>query len=154
MNEVKFYEFLRKNSHGRIGKNKAALILKTINGSIGKSNWDEFSAMQIRMLLDNFQLIQKQVTELKKEIEKFSDQFENKKYVASVVGVSPYAAAVDLAELGDVTRFATKHQLMPLPALTLQFLSQESTKENKVTGFPSQAPNICESNCTTPPKPL
>ena len=111
VNEVKFYEFLRKNSHGRIGKNKAALILKTINGSIGKSNWDEFSAMQIRMLLDNFQLIQKQVTELKKEIEKFSDQFENKKYVASVVGVSPYSAAVYLAELGDVTRFATKHQL-------------------------------------------
>lgn len=111
VDEVKFYEFLRKNSHGRIGKGKSELILKTINGSIGKNNWDEFSIMQIRMLLDSFQLIQKQVTELKKEIEKFSEQFENKKYVTSVVGVSPYSAAVYLAELGDVTRFATKHQL-------------------------------------------
>jgi transposase len=111
VDEVKFCEFLRKNSHGRIGKDKAELILKTINNSIGKNNWDEFSVMQIRMLLDNFQLIQKQVAELKKEIEKFSDQFEGKKYIASVVGVSPYSAAVYLAELGDVSRFITKHQL-------------------------------------------
>lgn len=111
VNEVKFCEFLRKNSHGRISKNKATSILQTLNSSIGKSNWDEFSIMQIRMLLDNLQLIQKQVVELKKEIEKFSDQFEGKKYIASVVGVSPYSAAVYLAELGDVSRFTAKHQL-------------------------------------------
>lgn len=111
VNETKFCEFLRKNSHGRIGEDKAISILKTINGSIGKSNWDEFSVMQIRMLLDNFKLIQKQIVELKKEIEKFSDQFEDKKYVVSVVGVSSYSAAVYLAELGDVARFTTKHQL-------------------------------------------
>lgn len=109
--EKEFCEFLRKHSHGRINRDKATLILKTINGSIGKSNWDEFSVMQIRMLLDNFQLIQKQVVELKKEIEKFSDQFENKKYVASVVGVSSFSAAIYLAELGDVSRFQNKKQI-------------------------------------------
>jgi transposase len=111
VDEIEFCEFLRKSSRGRIDKDKARLILKTINNSIGKNSWDEFSVMQIRMLLDNFHLIQKQVDKLKKEIEKFSDQFEDKKYVSSVVGVSPYSAAVYLAELGDVTRFATKHQL-------------------------------------------
>lgn len=111
VDEVKFFEFLHKNSHGRIAGDKASLILKTINNSIGKNHWDEFSIMQIRILLDNFQLIQKQVAQLKKEIEKFSNQFEGKKYVNSVVGVSPYSAAVYLAELGEIERFKSKHQL-------------------------------------------
>jgi transposase len=112
-----FCEFLQKNSHGRIRKDKADLILQTMINSVGKNNWDEFSAMQIRMLLDNFQLIQKQVLELKKEIEKFSDQFEDKKYIQSVVGVSSFSAAVYLAELGDVSRFSNKHQVTAFAGL-------------------------------------
>jgi transposase len=106
-----FIELLRKNSHGRIEKTKAELILQTINNSVGKNYWDEFSVMQIEMLLDNFHLIQKQVNQLKKEIEKFSDQFKEKVYVNSVVGVSSFSAAVYLAELGDIERFKSKHQL-------------------------------------------
>jgi len=106
-----FAELLKKNSRGRIGEAKSELILQTINNSVGKNYWDEFSVMQIKMLLDNFRLIEKQVDQLKKEIEKFSDQFEDKVYVNSVVGVSSFSAAVYLAELGDIERFKSKHQL-------------------------------------------
>jgi len=106
-----FAELLKKNSRGRIGEAKSELILQTINNSVGKNYWDEFSVMQIKMLLDNFRLIEKQVDQLKKEIEKFSDQFEDKVYVNSVVGVFSFSAAVYLAELGDIERFKSKHQL-------------------------------------------
>lgn len=106
-----FVEFLQQHSRGRIDKDKADFILQTIINSVGKNNWDEFSVLQIRMLLDNFKLIQNQVTELKQEIERFSDQFEDKEYIHSVVGVSSFSAAVYLAELGDVSRFTNKHQL-------------------------------------------
>lgn len=112
-----FCEFLQRHSRGRIGKDKAGLILKTINCSVGQGNWDDFSALQIKMLLDNLKLIQKQVAELKKEIEKFSDQFENKKYVDLVTGVSSFSAAVYLAELGDIERFQNKHQLTAFAGL-------------------------------------
>lgn len=106
-----FYKLLRKNSHGKIKKDKADLILRAMTNSVGKNNWDKFSVIQVRMLLDNLKLIQEQIIELKKEIEKFSDQFKDKKYVNSVVGVSSFSAAVYLAELGDVSRFENKHQL-------------------------------------------
>lgn len=112
-----FGEFLQQYSRGRISRDKADLILQTMINSVGKNSWDEFSAMQIGMLLDNFKLIQKQVAELKKEIEKFSDQFEDKKYIQSVVGVSSFSAAVYLSELGDISRFQNKHQLTAFAGL-------------------------------------
>lgn len=115
--QAEFTEFLKTNSRGRIGQGKAVLILQTMLKSVGRKNWDEFSVLQIKILLDNFNLIQSQVTELKKEIEKFSDQFEDKKYVHSVVGVSSFSAAIYLAELGDVARFSNKSQLTAFAGL-------------------------------------
>jgi transposase len=106
-----FYEFLRKESRGRIKEDRAKLILETLQNSIGQKHWDDFAALQLRMLLDNFELIERQIIELKKEIEVFSDQFEEKKYIASIPGVSSISAAIYLSEIGNVNRFQTKHRL-------------------------------------------
>lgn len=130
-----FIELLRKNSRGRIRKTKSELILQTINNSVGKNYWDEFSVMQIRMLLDNFYLIQKQVNELKKEIEKFSDQFEDKAYVNSVVGVSSFSAAVYLAELGDIERFQNKHQLTAFAGIDASVFESGEYKRKQGNGI-------------------
>lgn len=107
----RFAELLKKKSRSRIGEDKAFLILKTLQNSIGQQHWDNIAALQLKMLLDNLNLIEKQVSELKREIEILSDQFDEKKYVASVSGVSSISAAIYLAELGDINRFHDKHQL-------------------------------------------
>lgn len=106
-----FCAVLTKESRGRITVDRARTILHTLQHSIGQHHWDDFAAVQLRMLLDTLELIQKHIVELKKEIEQSSDHWEDKHYLVSIPGVSSISAAIYLAELGDLSRFQNKHQL-------------------------------------------
>lgn len=106
-----FCALLTKESRGRITSDRALTILQTVQHSIGQHHWDDIAVIQVRMLLDTLELIQKHVIELKKEIEQSSDHYADKRYLVSIPGVSSISAAIYLAELGDISKFHTKHQL-------------------------------------------
>ena len=106
-----FCTVLTKASRGRIKSDRALILLRTLQNSIGQHQWDDIAVMQIRMLLNTLELIQKHIIELKNAIEQRSDQCEDKKYIVSIPGVSSISAAIYLAELGDISRFHNKHQL-------------------------------------------
>lgn len=112
-----FCVLLTKESRGRITVDRARAILQTMQHSIGQHHWDDISGLQIRMLLDTLELIQKHIVELKREIEQSSDHWEDKHYLASIPGVSSISAAIYLAELGDISKFHNKHQLTAFAGL-------------------------------------
>lgn len=109
--EQSFCELLSGESRGRIKKDRALKIMAAIKNSIGRGHWDDCSAMQVKMLLDNLDMLSRQIGELKSQIEKLSDQLEEKKWLVSIPGISSVSAAIYLSELGDVSRFENKHKL-------------------------------------------
>lgn len=106
-----FCALLTKESRGRITSDRAVVILQTVQHSIGQHHWDAVAVMQLRMLLDTLELMQTHIIELQREIEQASDHWEDKHYLVSIPGVSSISAAIYLAELGDISKFHTKHQL-------------------------------------------
>lgn len=126
-----FAAFLKKTSRSRIKADRAMTILATLQASIGQQHWDNIATLQLKMLLDNLDLIGKQILELEREIEILSDQFDEKKYVVSVSGVSSISAAIYLAELGDINRFHDKHQLTAFAGIDASVFESGSYKRKQ-----------------------
>lgn len=116
--EEEFSQLLKESSRQRINKEKAKKILDSFKESIGQELRDEFSFLQLRILLENLKLIQSQVKEVKEKINEFSKNFpvinEIKK---SQKGLSCYLSSICLAEIGEIERFSSPEKLVAFAGL-------------------------------------
>lgn len=106
-----------KTSRGRLSETKAKEIVCILKNSLGKEYRCGNAKLQLKMLLESMGLIDKQIKEIKKQIEKNSLQFEEIKYLSSIKGVSNYLASVILCEIGNINRFSNKGQLTAFAGL-------------------------------------
>lgn len=115
--EKEFIDLVKKKSRGRIKEERGKKILEGIKNSIGIENNDEYSGMQLKMLIESLKLILRQKEEVEKKIKEMSDKFESKKVIATIIGVSEKIAAVAIAEIGDVNRFENADKLTAFAGL-------------------------------------
>ena len=117
--EQTFIEFLRKNSKGHVKKDKALKILSVIRDSIGKSQRDEYSALELSMLMSQFRQLVNQLNQIKTEAINLAQRFcpESFKWINSVIGVSEYMTSVMLAEIGEINKFEKSKQLVAFSGL-------------------------------------
>jgi transposase len=110
---------LVRTSRGRLSAGKAADIVKSLPSSLGQDYVNEYSRLQLKFLLTSLQLAQNQIKEIKAQITKHSQaRFRPEiDLLVSIKGVSPYMAAVCLAEIGSIERFKDKPALIAFAGL-------------------------------------
>lgn len=106
-----------KTSRQRIGPSKAKDIISALDNSLGQGFRSQATGWQLKMILDSFDLIIKQITEVKDRIIQMSQEIEEIKYLDSCPGISPYIASVILAEIDDINRFNRPEQLTAFAGL-------------------------------------
>jgi len=103
MDTNKLTELLKKASRSRLGAEKAQELQRLAAQSIGISLGLDAFHMQIKILLEQVELMEKQVKNLEANI----DFIYKKQQVnlTSIPGVGAVTAAVILSEIGDINRF-------------------------------------------------
>jgi len=95
---------LKSSSHGRLGKTRAEEIKKAAQNSLGLACLGEVASVKLRSLLAQIELLESQVIDVEKAIEKVMGGVEE--YLTDIKGIGPVLAATILAEIGDINRFS------------------------------------------------
>jgi len=100
-----FTEFLRKSSRGRQNEKRALALLTDIRGSIAKSYRSNELALEMKLLLTQYRLLERQLESLKQKAVKQASLHQAFEGLTALVGISDYLASVIIAEIGEVGRF-------------------------------------------------
>lgn len=104
---------LRKNSRGRFGRAKAEHLKQLANNSVG--NHSAARVTELRMLLKRIELISDEVSEYDREIKAIMDKINSP--LLSIPGISYTLGAIIVAEIGDISRFASPAKLLAFAGL-------------------------------------
>lgn len=111
LGERKLAELIRNASRGKKGKELAKAIIKGAKTSFGirDKRWITPHLLELKHLLKQMQMLEKQRKEVKKEIEKFGGK--DMELLMTIPGYGKITAAIFVAEVGDVDRFPTAKHL-------------------------------------------
>ncbi|MGH7733546.1 MAG: IS110 family transposase, partial [Gemmatimonadales bacterium] len=97
--------------HRRLGQAKAERLQAAAADSIAVPELDAEVAFEVRLLLDQFDLLERQITAADRRVASLLDG-ETARRLQTIPGVGPAIAATLLAEIGDITRFDDVDQLL------------------------------------------
>jgi transposase len=101
---------LTSASRGRFGLRKAAAVQEVARQSVGIGFLADAVRIEMRCLLQQVDLLQRQVDQLDAKISTLMDQIPQ--FITSIPGVGPTTGATILAEIGDVHRFSSVEKLV------------------------------------------
>ena len=101
---------LRANSHGRFGQPQAEQIISAAKDSVGVSLLADAAQLEISCLLAQIEFWQAQIEQVDAALAHLMKQIPQ--HLTSITGIGPVTGATILAEIGDVTRFATLEKLV------------------------------------------
>jgi len=106
----KLTEFLKKYSHGRYREQKAEDLKKLASNSFAALISADMTSLLIRQLLEQLELLEKQIDELEKIIEIQFTELNTK--LTTIPGIGTTLGAVIISEIGDINRFEKPKQLI------------------------------------------
>lgn len=110
-----------KTSRNRIKQDKAEEIISIINNSLGHHYRNKNNKLQLKMIFQSMELIEKQIKTIKEQIDIISTKSKHIKkdmeYLTSIKGISDYIASVVLSEIKNIDRFDKKKQLTAFAGL-------------------------------------
>lgn len=104
---------LYSTSKGHFNKNKAIDLKKLAKNSIGSDN--PAIGLQIKMLIEQIQMLQKQIDLLDIEITNIMEQINSP--IISIPGIGYWLGAIIISEIGDITRFSSSTKLLAFAGL-------------------------------------
>lgn len=108
----------------------AEQLKEAAKNSIGMNSGSE--AMKIRHLIDQIELIQKQIDEVDKKIEEFSTTTNSP--IITIPGISDFSGTSILAELGDIHNYTKPSQIIKFAGLA-PYIHESSQYEAKHTAI-------------------
>src|SRR5690625_2712381 len=112
-------DMLNQLSKGRYGKSrsnkKANQIRESALSSFGISIATDIFKLQIHLLLEQIQLIEKHLKQIEKVMIEISNR--QKHYLTTITGISDITACVILGEIGSINRFERPEQLVAFAGL-------------------------------------
>jgi len=116
--EEDFIVLLKKSSRSRLKEQKIKEILVSFRSSIGSAMRDQSAYLRTEMLLANLNLLQGQISQIKKRINQLANfNFPEFKELTVIKGLSDHLAAVCLAEIGSIERFSSADKLTAFAGL-------------------------------------
>ena len=110
---------LMKASNGRFGEtralNKANKIRESALNTFGITIGTDVFKLQIQLLLEQIELIEKHLSEVEQVMIEISNRQEH--YLTTITGVSDVTACVVLGEIGSIERFERPEQLVAYAGL-------------------------------------
>jgi transposase len=107
---VELANLLASASRGRFGLQKAAAVQQLARQSVGIGFLADAVRIEMRCLLQQIDLLQRQVDQLDAKISTLMDHIPQ--HITSIPGVGPTTGAAILAEIGDVNRFSSVEKLV------------------------------------------
>jgi transposase len=108
-------EWIRSASHHQLGQARAEALQAAARDSLGLACLGAVAQIEINALLDQLQLIERQISEIDAMLELATAQLAE--YLLSVPGVRGALLATVVAEVGDVERFDRLEQLIAYAGL-------------------------------------
>ena len=106
----KLTQLLRKASRGRFTENKAKELKELASNSFAAMLSSDMTTLLIRQMLEQIDLLEKQISEIEKIIAMQFAQFNTK--LATIPGIGTTLGAIILSEIGDINRFEKPKQLI------------------------------------------
>ena len=106
----KLTQLLRKASRGRFTENKAKELKELASNSFAAMLSSDMATLLIRQMLEQIDLLEKQISEIEKIIAMQFAQFKTK--LATIPGIGTTLGATILSEIGDINRFEKPKQLI------------------------------------------
>ena len=97
--------------HRRLGTSKAERLKAAAATSIAVSELDDEVAFEVKLLLDQYDLLEQQIAEADERVAELLDG-ELARRLGTIPGVGPAIAATLIAEIGDISRFDDFDQLL------------------------------------------
>lgn len=119
---------LKESTKGKDWKSRARKIYEAARESVGVRAGQKSAKMKLRMLLEEIELLTRQIQELEEEMKKMIEETEEGEYIESVPGIGTVMTATILGETGGLSRFKSWKQIRKLAGLNLY---EESSGEHK-----------------------
>ncbi|PTV92852.1 transposase IS116/IS110/IS902 family protein [Halanaerobium saccharolyticum] len=113
-------EVFRKGANRAVGIKRARKLKKAALNSVGIKEGAEFTQFELRNLLEQYELLNKQKDLLEEKVEKLLESMPEAKYMESVKGVGFMTVAGFIAEVGDVNNYDHPKQIQKLAGLNLK----------------------------------
>jgi transposase len=97
--------------HRRLGETKAERLKAAAATSIAVSELDAENAFEVKLLLDQYDLLEQQITAAEEHVASLLDG-ELARRLGTIPGVGPAITATLIAEIGDIWRFDEVDQLL------------------------------------------
>lgn len=110
--------FLQEHSRGRLGIERAERIQKLAKGTFGVSIAMDAFTLELRLLLQQIEFIEEQITEIEEAIDQVMEQMRPsdttayRHVIETIPGIGPVLAAAILGEIGDIHRFQNAKSLV------------------------------------------
>ena len=101
-------------------KSKIREMKRAAENSIGISTGKEVARFEIAALVDQFLLIERQLTELNHHLEDLVTQLDEYEYLISIPGIGKHTIIDLIAETGSLKQYTHSRQLIKLAGLTLR----------------------------------
>lgn len=110
-----FVEFLKEHSNSQISRAKAREIHEHAKDTLAIPSLEPVGRTEIRMLLNQIDLLNRQKEQLERKIRKILRQKNTK--ITTIPGIDEISGAMILGEIGDINRFANTRKLMAYAGL-------------------------------------
>jgi transposase len=117
LSEAELADFLSQRSRGRVGADRACLILETAHHSVGSPTAGEAYAPILPLFIAAYLALAAQIDHFTAQVEAHLAQEDQT--LTTIPGMGPVLAATILAEIGDVHRFPSADHLVSFCGLAL-----------------------------------
>lgn len=119
LGEVKVLEIWKKEIKQGVGKKRAQKLFEAAQGSVGCTEGLKMAARELEYLLKEHEMYNKQLEEIKAEMEDLLKQIPGAKEVLEIKGMGIVSAASIISEIGDISRFEDARQIQKYAGLSL-----------------------------------
>lgn len=127
----KLTEEIRKVSRGQIKAEKVTCLYECANNSIGVKQGHQGIKVEIKMLLDQHDLLEQQKQNIEKTIRQQVGRVPYMKIITSIKGIKEISAAAIIAEVADFMAFRRGKEVEKLAGLNLYEVSSGKHKGEK-----------------------
>lgn len=118
----------RKVKFKATGIKRATQLYEAAKNSIGCTDGSNAARLQIKLLLEDYQLMMSQYREIMSAVENLCNQIPNIEKLLEIPGVGLAAVAGFISKVGDIRRFQSPKQIQKLAGLALRESSSGKSK--------------------------
>jgi len=128
LGEAGILEEIKKAVKKTVGLKKVRQLIRAAEDSIGVDYGLESAKLKLKILLEELDLVEKQLDEVEDKMEKMLDSTGYSKQILSIKGIGVISAASFLGEVGDPLRFDNARQISNYAGYNL---TEDSSGKNK-----------------------